>query len=84
MYHLLDLSSSLSISDISYDFGLFNTCKCFCFLSELGNFLLWAIIMMFFVHIVVSNPKSFWSIGEGSIGRTFRFLAPPLRLPTWG
>jgi hypothetical protein len=26
-------------------------------LSQLGNFLLWAMILMFFVHIVVSNPK---------------------------
>jgi hypothetical protein len=39
---------------------------------------------VFFVHIVVSNPKLFWSIGEGSIGRTFRFSVPPLRLPAWG
>ncbi len=47
-------------------FACNNTCKCFFnFWSQLGNFLFWEIIMMFFVHIVVSNPKLFWSIWEG-------------------
>jgi len=35
---------------------------------------------VFCIHIVVSNPKLFWSIGEGSVGRTFRFSSPPLGL----
>jgi hypothetical protein len=50
----------------------------------LPHFLLqrFLMIMAFFIllHIVVSNPKLFWSIGEGSVGRTFRFSSPPLGL----
>jgi hypothetical protein len=92
----LILSSSLSIAEISYDYGLFfqlnelkkrrkafpewvltaTTHASVYFLSQLGNFLLWAIIMMFFVHIVVSNPKLLHIVKDVVVMKLF----PSIRL----
>jgi hypothetical protein len=101
IYHLLDLSSSLSIAEISYDYGLFfnwmswrkeekhflngfdcnNTCKCL-FFESVGEFSFVGNNNDVFLYtLLYPNPKLlFWSIGEGSRGRTFRFSAPPLGL----